>query len=202
MENTHLNPCAKWQGHPLCCGYLLVHFAPQPIRVRVGGAEHSWHVTWALGTLSDGQREVLGTWLHSIGGVSNWQVVFDELAVRGVERIRFVVGADVNMAQGALLGATTLPFDAQRRSANPEPFPALSLRLQNIMDSAQMQTRALQRELERLTRRHGAFDSAAASSEFLDRAIERIERRLWIDNSLRSDSLRQSGIGEPRAAAL
>lgn len=175
MESTNLG--AKWQGRPLCCRYLLVSFASQPILVRVGAAAPGWSVTWALGTLSDGQREVLGAWQHSIGDVMNWQAVFDDLAVRGVERIRFVVTADADAARAALPHSAMLNsvvLESAHIGTSPE---ALSPPLRRLADSAEAATQQMQAALARMIHRHGSFDSPQAAGLFLDAAFQRLEDR-------------------------
>lgn len=202
MEGTHLDPHAKWQYRPLCCNYLLAHFAAQPIQALVGGVACSRDLTWVLGALRDGQREVLGVWLHSIEDVLHSQAVFHDLSVRGVERIRFVVGADANALQAAQPDATVLTLNPQQGSANFEPPSTLSTRLRRIVKSAQEQAGLMQDELGRLIRRHGPFESAGAASGFLERSLERMDRRFWTCTPVRARSAHRHSEAEPLAAAL
>ena len=48
-------------------------------------------VRWALGSLADGQNEVLRVWPHVEARASDWHEIFEDLRVRGVEQARFLV---------------------------------------------------------------------------------------------------------------
>lgn len=198
MESTRLDPHASWQGRPLCCKYWLVHFVTQPIRVRGVTAAQGLPVTWALGALSDGQREVLGVWSHSVEGVPNWQPVFDDLAVRGVEQIRFAVHADAAFAQTTFphLKAldTALPeWDDLKISAGQDAprsmeicgagngqrcdLSALPRRVQQLVRRGEEAVRLLRRGVARAAARQGPFDSAQAAVAFADAWLVNAERR-------------------------
>lgn len=172
------------------------------MHMRTGDTACGICVTWALGTLSDGQREALGAWQHSIAGVLNWQAVFDDLAVRGVERIRFVVSADADAARA------TLPHSAMLNSVVLEsahigaPPEALSPRLRRIADSADAAAQQMQAALARMIHRHGSFESPQAALLFLDAAFQRLEDRSRAHPPIRAVPTRPSrSIAERRAAA-
>jgi putative transposase len=67
----------------------------------------------ALGVLADGQCEMLGAWPASRSGAADWCKVLEDLRLRGVERIRFVVCDEPAAMQEALRsvfpGATVVP---------------------------------------------------------------------------------------------
>jgi putative transposase len=78
-------------GQPLCCRYLLLHFESLHAAVCEAGTFRDQTVRWALGVLADGQQEVVGAWLAAESDATAWQKVFEDLQVRGVEGIRFVM---------------------------------------------------------------------------------------------------------------
>lgn len=105
------------QGQPLCGRYLLLHFESLYISEREDGTLRDQTVRWALGVLADGQQEVLGAWREPASGVTGWDVVFEDLQSRGVEKIRFVVSNERAEVQARLHATysdvTVLPPIAQ-----------------------------------------------------------------------------------------
>lgn len=172
MQLTDLDPSGMWQGRPLCCRYLLGHFSAQALQVLSGDAEHSSFVTWALGTLSDGSREVLGTWPHSIEGELNWQEVFDDLALRGAERIRFAVHAD-----GSAARATFPDLKMLDATLSGEAFAALPQRARRLVRRSEEAAQVLQRRLRQATTRHGPFKCVSAAVAFVEARLADAERR-------------------------
>jgi hypothetical protein len=213
MEITHIDPHASWQGRPLCCRYLLVHFATRLIQARADSAAHSWSVTWALGALSDGHSEMLGVWRHSTEGVLNWQAVFDGLAVRGVEQIRFAIHVDAAFAQTTFPGLkalnTALPerdeleisakHDAPRsteiceagngRSCDPSELPR---RVQVLARRTEEAVLLLQRGLRQAAIRHGPFESGSAAAAFAEAWLANAEHR---HRRRRLATYRATGVG-------
>jgi hypothetical protein len=177
MEKTNLDLGTKWQGRPLCCEYLLVHFASQPIRLRTGASARNWPVTWALGALSDGQREVAGAWLHSPEGALNWQAVFEDLAVRGVAQIALVVSADADAALATFPHSTELYAASTEPAHIGPPLTVLAPRLRRVADSVAVAAQLMQAGLARMIRRQGSFESPEAALLFLDAALQRLEAR-------------------------
>lgn len=98
---------------PLCRNYLLVHFQAISIPVQEQGATGEVATHWGLGVLADGQREVVGAWIKPSSDELASIAVFEDLRLRGVERIRFVVGIDPTRSQPTMRGpypsATALP---------------------------------------------------------------------------------------------
>ncbi|MBE0546400.1 MAG: transposase [Rubrivivax sp.] len=111
-DNTLAN-AIKWQTRPLCCQYLVLHFEALSVPVGEEGAAHDRTVHWPVGVLADGQCELLGAWFDPVSGATGWEEVFEDLKVRGVEKIRFVVGDEPSEvsegAQAAQLDTTVLP---------------------------------------------------------------------------------------------
>lgn len=105
------------QTRPLCCRYLVVLFEVLPVLVMEEGAIRDHGARWALGVLPDGQYELLGMWLEQVPSAKGWEEVFDDLMLRGVEKIRFI--ASNERAEGraganaAYPGATVLPLIGQ-----------------------------------------------------------------------------------------
>lgn len=106
-----------WQARPLCCRYLVVLIEVLPSTVREVGVVRDQTVRWALGVLADGQHEVLGIWLHPASGTTGWHELFEDLKVRGVEKIRFVASDEPMNAFAAMRAAypdaTVLPSTEQ-----------------------------------------------------------------------------------------
>ncbi|MDP1532563.1 MAG: transposase [Rubrivivax sp.] len=193
---------AGWHEPPLCRRYLVVHFEALPLLVKEGGPQSDRTVYWALGAHAEGPCEVLGVWPTLPSGGQDWREVFESLAARGVERIRFVVSAAADAVPATHMGATVLTLDSQQGSSGLAPPGALSPRLRRIVKLAAMEVSVMQAELVRLIRRHGAFPSTVAASDFLQKALARMERRFWTGASARAASARRQSIAVPRAAAV
>ncbi len=183
---------------PLGCDYRLILFKRQPISSIARGSLCVSALAWSVGALSDGETEVLGVWPHSSEGSLDWVAVFDELIGRGVERIRFVVGADGAVEQVAFPEVTVLGIGvpssnglsslANRTSPGskllgktdsvvgaPAELPPRALRLLRRCDEA---AQRLERGLTPAIRRHGPFENPAAATAFVETWLLQAERRL------------------------
>ena len=80
--------------HPLCDRYLAIFLGAQTVHVQEGSAVLGKAARWALGVLADGQHEMVGVWLETRSNVLSRQEVFDDLKLRGVREIRFVVSSE------------------------------------------------------------------------------------------------------------
>jgi len=180
----------------------LAHFGSLALQIHAGATDSEFSSIWALGALEDGQLEVLGAWPTLPSGGPDWREVFESLATRGVERIRFVISADADAVEAARMGATVLTLDSQSGSPNLAPASARPFRLRRIVELAAMEVSMMQAELVRLIRRHGAFASTAAASDFVESALARMERRFWTGASARAASARRQSMAVPRAAAV
>lgn len=198
MESAHLDSHAWLRGRPLCCRYLLVHFAALPMQVRAGAAASGSPIVWALGAMSDGQPEVLGVWQHPVKGALDWQAVFADLAIRGVVRIRYVDHVDAAAAQATFPEVTVLsspwpelsglPTAAgkgppvwtrangavKRRRGDANEPPRGVEQLARRLDRA---SQLLQRDLSKAATRRGPIETGAAAAAFVEAWLESAERR-------------------------
>lgn len=98
----------------LCCRYLAVYFARFPIPWHCTDRDAAKAAVWALGVHSDGESEVLGTWIQPDACSASRAAMFADLEARGVESVRFLVShIPVSGVGGPLpvtsFGATDLP---------------------------------------------------------------------------------------------
>ena len=108
MMGISIDPRLEAQSLPLCRRYVWVRFDAVEMYVWEARRQQVLQVHWALGGLADGQCELLGAWQQDSLPSMNWQVVFDELEARGVERIRFVFLSKQSMPPAAYPGGATL----------------------------------------------------------------------------------------------
>ena len=96
----------------LCRQYLAVCARLQPVALKGADSGAATGVLWAVGIRSDSESELVGLWLAEAGHAHPWRTAFREMTDRGLERVRFVVGADASTfgeAFAAGLGAVSLP---------------------------------------------------------------------------------------------
>jgi hypothetical protein len=198
MGSTRLDSQAGWEGRPLCCRYVLVHFAAQPIQARTGSAARGWTVTWALGAMRDEQPEAVGVWKHPIDGVLDWRSVFDDLAARGVERIRYAANLDAAAAQTTFPDLTVLSTagsepgeldvaagqadqmsTGMRRAGGGRHCDANGLprRGQQLARRVDQAAQLLQRGLSQAATRHGPFESGLVAAAFVEAWLANAELR-------------------------
>lgn len=94
MKNvsTNLVSCSE---RALCCRYFSINFEEQRVHVLAdGGGLGEMTVGWALGVLVDGDWETLGAWTVAPKSSTYWRTVFNELGIRGVERISLVSASE------------------------------------------------------------------------------------------------------------
>lgn len=114
MINSDISVQAiEWRSVPLCRRYLWALFEADPVSVSDGEVVRGHVARWALGVLANGKYEVLGVWLDPVSEAKRWREVFEDLALRGVEKIRFVASnepAEVrDSARATYPGTTVLP---------------------------------------------------------------------------------------------
>lgn len=80
-----------WLGRPLCRRYTAVVFSPCFVPLQIGSAG-SAVVHWALGSLINGEVEIVGAWASHNGAFQAGTSTFGELLARGAEVIGFGVG--------------------------------------------------------------------------------------------------------------
>lgn len=183
-------------GLPLCRRYEIVHFVVQPILVQAVGDVQSWPVTWATGTLSDGHSSVLGAWQPATAA-PNWPATFDDLARRGVERIRIAIGADADAAIAAfpqvtlfnsvlhLSGTLTVsprhdPLGSTSHAAATTPRSdagKLPRRVRQLVRRTEEAARLLRLGLTQAAARRGPFDGPRDAAMFVEAWLENAERR-------------------------
>ncbi len=166
-----------WSERPLCRRYATVFLD----RVQVGQLtcpnQDPIAMGWALGTLSDGQAEILGWWKHSESVPVEWLAVGAKLAARGAERIGVVVDdSDVLCGLDAFgvpkaLAQSRLADGGSSASSLP---PHMHRQVARARGTAKRIHIALCRAVQR--RRKGEGELAAAA--LLAYALQRIDRRL------------------------
>lgn len=92
-----------WLGRPLCKRYSVVVFNAASRSPVAGCAVSNRTIWWALGTLINGDREILGAWSSNDEGVIPAEV-FGRLYDRGVEYVTYAVG-DLPSLQPAFIEA-------------------------------------------------------------------------------------------------
>lgn len=187
----------QWQSVPLCCRYRLVRFETFTVQTVEGSLASSQTVHWAFGVLSDGQSEVLGAWLVPASGAAGWTGVFNDLQVRGVERIEAVVSSDPATVYLALKlaypGAASLASGFDARPVG-RTSPALSKRSnaagnqcralvtvsprQKSVLAGEGVTQQLQSRVATSIARHGCFKDLEAAHSFVIEALRRAEQEL------------------------
>lgn len=102
---------------PLCCRYLLAIFENTSVKVGEGTTVCDEVLQWGIGVLCDGQQELLGVWRSQAGGGSAPQWVFGDLQLRGVEKIEYVTGVELEnslpTARVSFPGAHVMPSSNQ-----------------------------------------------------------------------------------------
>ena len=78
-----------------------MHFrdAVIPLNKQAGASDC---VTWGLGLVVDGSLDIMGAWRMPSAEESTWIEVFEELRLRGVEKIRFVSGAVAQLPRSSV----------------------------------------------------------------------------------------------------
>lgn len=176
MSTAGFRRMAGWSGRPLCSMYFIV---------TVGRAVHApaaqcevngWAFQWALGSLGDGQHEVLGCWRRVGPTPLDWSIVRADLALRGVTRIHSVRSASGTGDSGE--SAQTLNCD--RALGVSTRAIAGSLRMQCLSAQADAVAHRTQRALSRSLARHCAFRSEDDAAAFVDHELQRLDRGLWL----------------------
>ncbi len=188
---------AAWRSIPLCRRYCLVRFEALPVQSEKDGVVSSGTVLWAFGVLSDSQCEVLGAWPVSEPATTGWAGVFDDLQLRGVERIGSVVSGEPSLDAAALRRAypsaasleappAATPVSRARRAvsqrsgaAGPQFRPPVrgSLR-QRIVQASDGAVQRLRSRVALTVARHGPFSNLEAARSFVIGDLRRAERKL------------------------
>lgn len=186
-----------WRFIPLCCRYCLVRFEALPVQSEKDGVAFSGTVLWAFGVLSDSQCEVLGAWPVQEPATTGWAEVFDDLRLRGVERIGSVVSGELSLDAEALRSAypsaeslevppaaravsRTRRAVSQRSGAAGPQFrsPVRVSRRQRIVQASEGAVQRLQSRVALAVARHGPFSNLEAARSFVIGDLRRAERKL------------------------
>jgi transposase-like protein len=81
----------SWLTRPLCRRYVVAVFSFSTTRLKAEPASLQ-PVCWAMGSLINGEVEVLGAWLMHDVGLAPTAAAFGELHARGAEFVRVGVG--------------------------------------------------------------------------------------------------------------
>jgi hypothetical protein len=178
MIDTTLDRQSLCVGLPLCRRYHVVSFKSLSAPVIAGESAIDVPMHWALGGLVDGQVEVLGAWLESSSRRPFWGGGIEELADRGVERVRVVVTEEPAAARAAyphtlfLAPATTL---MQEISSAGD----MSRRQWRAVVRSAQQAEGIQVEIARRVQRRAPFRSAPDALRFVEKALRLAESRVW-----------------------
>ncbi|MDC6168277.1 transposase [Paucibacter sp. XJ19-41] len=137
----------------LCWHYFSGHFGEQQSQVvSANGTMHELTVSWAVGTLADGDWEVLGAWPGVAVGRAVWQGVWKDLDSRGVDKISLVCASDPD-ARTMCPGIKVLP-----------PFPRV---FDQMFVPAISSVSVLRAEVRRAVRKASGFRAARLALERL-----------------------------------
>jgi transposase-like protein len=84
--NADLDEVSAWQGRRLAPMYPIVCFDALPVQIRVAGTICHRSIHWAMATLPDGRREMIGLWTEP-AGASFWLDALNDLKARGCHDI-------------------------------------------------------------------------------------------------------------------
>ena len=174
MTTSTLAQIEAWQAKLLCRRYFTVRFDSASIRATGAAGFRDFRVVWALGSLSDGTCELLGSWPFSISQSNSWIRVADDLGARGLERITHVFASE------GLSGMTGWS-DVLTRFDPVLALPSRHRRaLRRVDDTAQR----LRRRVERSVARQGLFSDSHDAAAFVARTLMRAENGLEDGGSL------------------
>jgi hypothetical protein len=169
-----------WQAKLLCCRYLTVRFDSVSMCQAGVAATPGFTAVWALGSLSDGTCELLGSWPVSTADTDSWIRVRDDLSARGVERITYLNANGLFHAGSAWSGFLTqfgLPVPARRRRV-----------FRKFDETAQR----LGRRVERSVTRRGLFSGPRDAASFVAETLMRAEGALNAAEPLPAKSSRSA----------
>ena len=197
MDDDLLASNAAWRLIPLCRRYCLVRFEALPVQSVKDGVESSGTVLWAFGMLPDSQCEVLGAWPKSEPVTMGWEEVFDDLQLRGVERIGSVVSSELSLDAAALRRAypraVSLVVPATARvvsrtgralsqgsvAAGPQFCHSVRVSLrQRMVQASEGAVRRLRSRVRLTVARHGLFSNPEAACSFVIGDLKRAEQKL------------------------
>ncbi len=118
MTNCSPPPVSmNWQCLPLCRRMFLVACDAISVPVGMENEPNDSTIIWALGLLPSGQCELLGVRRAPDSGDRTFQAIVDELRLRGVEHVKFVVSGGLKEERrnswAVFRGAAMLPSAGQ-----------------------------------------------------------------------------------------
>lgn len=182
---------AQWATRPLCTRYLVVSFGAQPATLLVGNGFQPLSFHWALGTLDDGQAEILGWWQANLSEPCEWSAISNDLTDRGVRRIRVLTDFS---------GALGSPGDYETEFGGGFGSHTLSAAQQRRVAATGAQMRRVQAALSRAVLRHGAFADAESAAALVDRELQRLDRAFWSQPDVAARTLSRARMPLPVAA--
>ena len=197
--NIFLFSSTEPQARPLCRSYVCVTVNLLSVEVD-GDGVHTERLYWAVGILSDGHADYLGSWHESDAAGTLWQSIANDLKARGVERLRFVVGTDpvgLQVAMAAHYREVTALAEFAKASGDASLDSVLPGH-RGYLELARDVSSQLSRRLKRAAARHGAFADPGAAAALLRRSAERYIRGNWRKSP---EVLLQGGIPKSAAAA-
>lgn len=178
MGNFERDRTPERQGHALCCRYMVVRFASLRAPAPAAGPTTCPSLIWAVGTLIDGQHELMGAWLLPPEGGGVWPDVLSELWERGVEKIDWaVVSGQPAPLAGDEAGSPRVGHWLDE-STLISPTVVLSPRMKRAMAMAHDRSQRLQAAMTRSARRRGGqFGSPESAFACMVRHWIRMERQ-------------------------
>lgn len=168
------------RGLPLCRSYVCVFFDEYTLRACGQADVRSEQLRWAAGVLPDGSAQFLGCWYRSDLMVTAWRSIADDLHSRGVERLRFILGAQIKAAMAAhYRDAVVLPTSGETvdQTAMDSVLPGHRRYLEIAHEVASQ----LKRRFSRAAARQGSFADPGAAAALLRRTAERYIAANWPD---------------------
>lgn len=167
VKDTRANT-TEWQNRLLCRRYLFLFLRSTAASVRDQGVIHTRNAHWGLGFLAGGESELIGPWLLPTTGVLDQRMVGDDLKVRGVERIQFIVGTDRVVLESRI--HLSYPSANVLRMGD-----RLNSRHHCVVAEANEAAEDLNEQLTRRVARRGPFPDDAAAVAFMITALSRAD---------------------------
>jgi hypothetical protein len=190
MSCTTSQRMSDWSDRPLCRRYAAV-VVDRMVVGRPAGQTDGSVFGWALGTLNDGQAEVLGWWQPSESRSDEWPAVSARLAARGVEHIGVVVDDSGIVTGHDAFGLPQVLVHARSADAGTAGS-TLPPRVRRHVARARTTGKRVQTALSLAVRRGWDGEGEIAAAAFLDDALQRIDRQL--STQMAAPTARRSGV--------
>lgn len=169
--------------HLLCRSYVCVDIDALSFRSHHKSEVRSERMSWAVGILSDYSPEFLGSWHLPDREEVPWRSIADDLNRRGLERLRFILGASPDQIKAAMAAhyrdAVVLPTSGETvdQTAMDSVLPGH----RRYLEIAHEVACQLKRRFSRAAARQGSFADAGAAAALLRRTAERYIAANWPD---------------------